>query len=690
MLPSYGEEFNYLSIAEGVSLSAMNGQAPQSGNESDLYQQIANEFNLVYESIGKAKADGVLLENGPSVTGGLNSIGFSYKKPFANFSVSVDRNLAPDLFDDKRWIVTDNFIVDIDASKVIGSLREAGMINMSEQNFAAFTGIVFKRKFTWVHYAKSYEEGISTKFEKLFLPFYALKLSNVADLLTNEMVFKEDSISIKAGGVVTAPLYSGVTGSAGILAKFEKLDRIEVVSFGDSRLQISSEKSNISTVGFNLAAQADFLKILRLTLLSYDFSYELKSSYKIYLNINQLELSGHNAELPIAMEIAKILKNREGNLDILAPYIISEEKRNSQTIQHKYNFLLLGNQKSSKTQQIEIVKDGKVKNFFRHYYEKMRYTEDLLSRFFSSIVFALTNSDISATQLASDIKKVTIEYDSERNLLENRESINIQNEFQDNSQNESSNEQKLSMTFKSDFKTKKTTGIRGKKYKERAVFILERFSGVDPIALDMIESGELKAPFHIEGNYQVNIDGIRYFNKQPVGQVFNHFDGLCNEYPKTSFLNFRNLFDHCRKSLQNDFIDYVKDLTHDKVSYDEISYCENKSKKYFLFPRKKRAYIKNCLSRVNLLTEGEWVNVPLWALKNLSNNIVGNSYSKVHFYNLFGVQNVFFYGSFDAVTSDGRAFKNNFHEGAFKGLGAVDYYMRAENLRAPSSVVLDQ
>lgn len=681
-IPSYAEDFNYLNLVEGASLATGKGNNTGVGNEADLYQQIANEFNLVYESIGKAEADSVLSGNGLSVTGGLNSIGFSYKRPFVNFGVSVDRNLAPDLFDDKRWIVTDTFTVDIDASKVIGGLRDAGAINMSEQNLAAFAGVVFKRKFTWIHYANSYEEGLSTHFEKLFLPFNALTYSNVANLDSNEMVFKEDSISVKAGGVVSAPLYTGITGMAGVLAKFERLSRVEVVSLGDSNLQISSEKSNIGTLGFNLAVQADFLKILRMTLLSYDFSYELESSYKIYLNINQLELVGLNAQSPIAMEISQILKNREGDLDVLAPYIISEEKRISQTIKHKYNFLLLGAQKSSKAQQIEITKDGKVKNFFRHYYEKMKYTEDVLSRFFASVIYALTNSDVSATQLASDTKKVTIEYDSERNLLESRESLNVGAP--------TLNEQKLSMTFKSDFKTQKTTGLTGRKFKDRAVFILERFSGVDPLALAMIERDYLKAPYHVEGNYQVNIDGIRFLNKQSIDMVFNHFDGLCNEYPKTSYLNFRNMFDNCRKSLQNDYIDYVKDLTHDKVSAVEIMACEKRSIRYFLFPSKRRAFIKSCLSEINRLPEGEWVNVPLWPLKNLSNNIVGSSYSKVHFYNLFGVQNVFFFGSFDAVTTDGRAFTTSFHEGAFKGLGAVDHYMRVENLRAPSSVVVDQ
>ncbi|MBC7429729.1 MAG: hypothetical protein H7336_14020 [Bacteriovorax sp.] len=673
------DDFTYLTQLKSITAaSAATGVDTTVGSDASLYQQIADEFNLTYIGIGKREAERILTNNALSITGGLNSIGFSYKKPFINFGVALDRNLAPDLFDDKRWIVTDTFTVDIDASKVFGSLRDQQVIDMSEQNLAAFAGVVFKRKFTWVHYANSYNDGLMGHFEKLFMPFNALSISNVAKLDPNEMIFKEDSISVKAGGVVSAPIYTGITGMAGVLAKFERLTRVEVVSLGNSHLQITSEKSKIATAGVSLALQADFLKILRMTLLSYDFSYSLDSSYKVYLNMPQSDLAGMDVQSPVSMEIQQILKNREGDLDVLAPYIISEEKKISQTVSHKYNFLLLGGQKNSKTQQIEITTNGTIKTFFRHYYEKMKYTESLVSRLFASLIFALTNSDVSAVHLASDTKKVTLEYDSSRNLLEAREYLDVGAP--------AANNQKLSMTFVSDFTTQKETA----KYRERAKFILERFSGVDPIAVSMIDNGALKAPYHVQGSYQVNIDGIRYFNHQEIGIVFDYLDGLCNEYPKESFFNLRNLFDNCRKSLQNDYVDYLKDLTHDKISSDAITSCEKKSLKYFLFPSKKRAFIKNCLAQITQLPESEWVNVPLWPLKNLSSNIVNNSYSKVHFYNLFGVQNVFFFGSFDAVTAEGASFSTSFHEGAFKGLGAVDNYMRIENLRAPSSVVVDQ
>jgi hypothetical protein len=655
--------------------------------ETDLYRQIAKEFDTEYENIGRREAERVLAGNdGLSITGGLNSVGFSYRKPFINFGVTLDRNLAPELTGSK-WIVTDTFTIHIDASKVLGNLRDQEIIDLSQENMAAFAGIVFKRKYTWVHFADTYKDGLMRDFEKLFMPFKKLDHERISKLDPNEMIFKEDSITLKAGGLVSAPIYTGVTGTAGVLAKFQQLTRTEVISLpGKDRtldqVQITTEKTKVGTAGVSLGLQADFLNILKLTLLSYDFSYELQSSYKIYVNLKQNYIQGLQNDDPVAREIDEILSAREGSLKVLAPFVISEEKRVAQVTNHKYNFFLLGGQKSSKTQQIEITTDGKAKTFFRHYYEKIKFTDNLVSRLFASIIYALTHSDLAASKQAIDTKRVTIEYDSEQNLLDLREDLNIGQD--------SKNEQKLSMTFSSEFITQKTSGTSGKKYRERARFILERFSGVDPIALTLMDKGHLVTPFNVNGKYQVNIDGLRYFNNLSVKNAFSYIDGLCNEYPSKAFFSFRNLFDTCRKNLQNDYTDYRMDLIHDKVSAADISYCETEAKKKKYRSSKTKAFIKACLSEVNLLPQEEWVNIPLWSLKKLTNGIVYSSYSKVHFYNLFGVQNVFFFGTFDAVTSDGRAFTTNFHEGAFKGLGAVDHYMRQENLRAPSSVVIDQ
>lgn len=670
-------DFTYFSLNE---LDKNNSHIGLDGM-STLYDEIQNEFINQYEKIGKNEADKILNTNDLSIIAGLNSIGFSYAHPFVNFSLVLDRNMAPDLFDDKRWIVTDSMTIEVDASKLLGNLKDQGIIDITKENLGAFVGVVFKRKYTWVHFANSYREGISTDFEKLFMPFRSFTTHDLKKINDNEMIFKEDAISFKAGGLVSAPLYTGISGAMGVMANFQKLAKVEVIGLEDDKLQVNSEKTKIISAGANLHIQADFLSLLKLTILSYDFSYDLESSYKTYLNIPRreiLDLADHDV---LSIELKQILKNREADLDILAPYLISQEKKISQSYNHKYNFLLMGAHKSSKTQQIEIAKDNKVKNYFRHYYEKVKYTQSLMSKLIMSLVNVVTQVDLSTLKLASESKKITIEYDGNRNLMDEKSDLIINDSDDIN--------QKLSLVFESNFKTQATKGMTNQKYKERALFILDRFSGVDPLAIDMFERDHLVAPVVVDGRYLINLNGLRFFNHLSANQAIDSLNGLCEEYPKNKFFNFRSLFNVCKNEIQKSYVDYMKDLSHEKVTLAKIESCQKKSLKYFLFPAKKRAYIKNCIGDLTYKNENAWNEIPLWSLKNLSQTIVNNTYSKVHFYNLFGVENVFFYGSFDAKTSDGRNFTTHFNEGAFNGLGAVDHYMRVENIRAPASVVTD-
>ena len=672
--PNSSSSLNYLTILEGNN--PFDGQ-------NNLYEQIFESLHDEYQHIGKLSAQKVLNDN-LVITGGLNSIGFSYRKPFLDFGLTLNRTVAPDLFSSTRWIVTDMMTVHIDASKVLTRLKNENKIDISEKNLALFAGIVFERKFTWFHFANSYDEGLSTQFDKLFFPFLGVKFAAVKKLGVDEFITKEDSISVNAGGFVTVPIYTGVSAIGGTLAKFQKISRMELTHKSEDLLSkesllISFEKTKSLMTGVNFQVQADFLKILRMNLLSYDFNYQLDESYKIYSRFDMAEISEMTAENPVANEISNIIKTKEPNLLILAPYVISEEKKVSEILTHKYNFLLLGGIKEAKTQQIEVSSKGLSKNFFRHYYEKIKYTEDFVSRIFTSFIFAIFNSDLKAQNMASETKRVTIEYDSERNLLDAKEDISIFHK----------DTQVLSLKFEGMYHTKKTSGIFGKKYRDRAKFLIEAYSGVNPLVNQMIDNEELKAPFDINGQYQVNIEGIRYFNNLSINEVFDNMNSLCDDKPKSVFYLFRSLFDNCRRSLQNNYIDYLKDLSHEKVTADAIDTCERKAFKYWYSPSKKRAFIKSCISDLTYKSAENWTMVPLWTLKNLTQDLVNNINNKTYYYNLFGIRNVFFHGSFNATTSNNSDFVTYFHEGEFRGLGVVDNYMREQNMRAPASVVVD-
>jgi hypothetical protein len=324
-----------------------------------------------------------------------------------------------------------------------------------------------------------------------------------------------------------------------------------------------------------------------------------------------------------------------------------------------------------------------VKTFFTHYYEKVKYTEDLLSTIFSNILAALTNTNKASGKVVSDTRRVEMIYDSTKNLLESHQDIDLGVE---------PNTQKLTLNFTGEYMTKKTNGYVGRKYRDRAIFELQHYTGIDPLVSQMLARDYLQAPVLIQGNYQVTTDGVRHLNALSPDQTFEYFIQLCDEKPKNKFFNFRSFFSNCRRSLEADYTNYLKDLSHNKVTAKMISECSMLSSQYAAKSKagKRRAFIKKCLGDSSFKDTGSWTNIPLWPLKTLSQNIVNNSHGKINYYNLFGPENVFAYGSVNAVTSDGQDFISTFHEGSFKGFGAVDNYMRQENLRSPASVVIGE
>lgn len=664
------------------SFASSVGQTP-------LYEQIEQELNREYENIGRREAERLLSNRSLSIIGGLNSVGVSFKKPFLDFTYFVDRNLAPDLFDDHRWIVTDTMSITVDASKIFGRLKNEGKIDLTEKNLNAFAGLVFKRSYTYVHFANSYEEGLMRDFEKLFFPFRYFTAMKIKGLSANEFLIKEDSLSVNIGGLASAPLYSGITGMAGMLAKYQRLTKIE--AFGHTltkdeeemseadqlALHLSFEKAESRSLGIGIGIQAEFLRLLKLTLLSYDFTYSFDKSLKTYLDFRNKDLAQITPDSPVAEEIKAMLKNQDPKIDVLKPFLVSEEKRESVLKRSKYTVLLNGGVKEAKTQQVEIVNDGKIKRFFKHYFENIKYKEDLWSRLFGGFINALIDVEVAANKISSETKRVSMEYEGEADLLSENATLNIEAE------------EKLSIALTTIYRTVKTTGNSGEKYKSHALFYLDRFSGVDPMAVKLLKDDHLRGPLTLQGKYQVGREGLLFLNRKPINDILNNFHSLCGEYPRRGFFNFRNLFDHCERSLQKVYMNYYTDLHHDKVSGGDARFCFDKSKKYWWSPKRKKAFIKTCLGAITYKENNKLADVPLMSLKDLLDGIQSKSYSKVDYYNLFGVQNIFFYGSLEATTAEDRVFSTHFHEGAFKGLGLIDHYMRLENMRFPASVVVD-
>ena len=644
---------------------------------SDIFRTILNEYSNNYQNIAQNEAQRILAQKDLTIVGGLNSIGLSYHRPFTNFNFSISRTLAPDLFDAKRWIVTDMCSIEIDASKFLSKLKNKKIINISDKNLLAYAGIFFKRDYTWIHYAESYESGLTTHFEKLFFPFTKLSKNKISTLDNNEIIFREDKLSSSIGALATAPIYQGISAAIGGYSKFQILSKLEVINYDDidrPYIQISREKFKSTSIGLSAELQIDLLKILKIKLFGMESSFDRSESYKIYLNIPKLEMLEWAEANPKSNAIDIILTNKDPNISFLSDFIISEEKRSTVKTTHKYNFLLLGATKQAQTEQVEILSSGKLKKFFKHNFEKIKFQEDILSKLFASLIYTLTQTEASAAKLVSETKRITIEYEDELNLIDSRDDLTLADDHS-----------KISLTFNNEFSSKQNKKAQ-KNLKNKLIHNIEYFSSTNLELQKKIQTSDQLTPFDFQSKFLVNSQGLRYFNSLSVDYVLDNLNAICDQFPKNKFFNFRNLFDHCKNSLSNDYMDYVKDLTHNRVSIKMIDDCEAKSARLYFSPGKKRSFIKQCLMNISIKLNQNLNDIPMWSLKNLVVGLGNNVEDKVYFYNLFGIENVFNTGFINLTLDNSNQFYSSFYAGSFKGFGVIENFKNTNIYRLPASV----
>ncbi|OUR97171.1 hypothetical protein A9Q84_12660 [Halobacteriovorax marinus] len=647
--------------------------------ENPLYREILNELGHTYEQIGQRQADAVINGNDFNIIGGLNNIGISYSKEFIDFSITAGRTVAPDLFSDDKWIVTDEFSINISASKLLSNLKDQGAIDFSEAQYAAFAGISFKRTYRFVHFANSYSEGLILHFDRLFLGFTKFMNKDYLNLGEYEFIQKQDYLSVKAGAIAGAPIYGPIVGSVGVLAKYERLMKVDVESVSESdatneeRLRISFEKTKSASVGVSASISAEFLKLLRVTLFKYDFTYKLEESKKTYLSFYESDYEKLKSDSYYAAQVDRILKGRKADLHTLKNNIVSLEQRKTEQKSSKYNILLWGGHKNAKTQQIEIVKNGVVKRFFRHYYEKLKFKQNVFSRFMYILMKSFLKFDTIVNKDSSDSKKVLVEYSSEVNLVDKKKDINLKED------------EKMSIAFTHNFFTATTTGKLRKRHKKVALNNLYNYSGVDPLAIKLFEQDYLVGPVKIKGDYKINKDGIDYILSHTESTLKSKYKQMCQSKSSGKFKWFRNLFNGCLHKMKKSTKRFYTEWALDDFTAKSYSSCSKKSSRYRFF--KRRRMRRKCMAMTAKRSLNKDLSiVPLWRFKDLVQTIYLQHKSKVDILSFFGVSNVFYFGKFEAFQENGSHFSTYFNEGKFSGLGVVDNYKRKNNMRGPASI----
>lgn len=651
--------------------------------ESPLYREILGYLDQHHQRIAERQLRQVEEGRGLQVWGDLNHVGLRFSKGFGDFSIELKREVAPDLFDDERWLVTDTFDITIDASHVLSRLKNEEVIDISEKNLALFAGLTFKRTYTHVHFADTYEKALGFNLDKLFFTFKSFRDTQIYQLAPFEFIKKEDSFSLQAGGLASVPVTTGLAAHVGALLKYQKLAETTVqgvspdeATYEGERLRFSSEKSKELTLGVTGGIVADFLGLLQVSLLKFDFSYSLKESYKIYLSLSQNDISEFLENEELRSRMASLLKHQKVAQSKLAPYLVSEEQRKLETSRFKYNLLLKEGLRDLKTEHISIAKDGVEHSFFRHNYERSTSVQNIFSRLFHELVKGALKVSSIINKSRYETDKVRVEYRHQRNLMQTKEDLIL------------GNGPHLSVNFMKDYYAFKVK----KQDQKKVLNFLDHFSGADPLLADQIERGLLEGSLNVQTTFSLNEDALRYFHELSVSQVYDVIDDSCKA-GRTGIKGWLSgLLKICERTLKKAYDQYDKERRFQDYTGELYKSCQSDLKVYqkgkrWLSSRRKRSFLDSCLQRKSIKSlQDSLEEVPVWQLARLMRTLEKNVPSKVHHYQLFGYKNVHIHGSLSGIKKDGRLLEHHFREGIFKGLGTVSNSMKSLGLRSSANL----
>ena len=641
-------------------------------NFSNIYGQILSSYNSTYDSIGSRLAKDAA--NG--FFGGINMIGWRHANEFSNFKVSFNRSIAPSLFQEDKFIVSDEMIVEIDASKFLKKMADEDVINISDQNLAAFAGLAFKRTMRFNHFASSVEDGLQTNFDKLFFMFKYFNGDKFHKLSSYDFLIKEDSFTVNAGAMATVPIYTYGAIGAGVLYKYEKKSKVSIQKIGpldeaeeNENIRLTVEDTRGTSAGANVTLVVDFFKLLQMTLLSYDFEYTYSKTYKTYLSLYDEDLRN----IDKMSKVKNLLRFKSFDPVIFANNIKSKELRQKEIQKSRYLAFIFGGVKNSQTEYTEIVKDGKLRKFFTHNYEKLRYRENFFSKILTSILGKLIGYDQLAARTEVNSKAVEISYEADLDLLKSKRDYNI------------FNKNVFTMGFESKIRVNQKTRLNAKKIESKMrQAIAQRSNSYSKFKM-AFDTTNISAPSEFTSEIMLDNSNVQRFMKLSASSVFSKFKSVCRGKSRGLFGKLRSLFSSCRRRLYGNYNSFLKEWTTTNYDGNVYKKCKRKYRWRYLFRRSKRtAMIQKCMEiSYKKKRNIQMLELPLWKFKDVANNM--NNYivdvrDLNYFFGSFSNK-----GSFSAMLNGNTPYKSYYSEGSDKQ-NILTQFKVNNQLRSPASL----
>ncbi|MCO4755074.1 MAG: hypothetical protein KC478_11375 [Bacteriovoracaceae bacterium] len=617
-----GESAQDRTIETKVAQKLLNlSEKSASGPGSALMKKISEALSDHYNKVGKEQTTPLVLNH--NMGGGvLNFSGFTWKKPFANFKLYVNRQLSQDLYSD-GWIVHDKLVIGIDASTLLTNLQQEDLIEIDKEGIGAFAGVSFIREYQYNHKASTFLEGLQSDYSKLFLSFTKFNPEHVLNLPPYNFLRQKDTYSFNAGGMVKIPTGGTLSGRVGVLVNsaYERTTTIQVLGEDDSPkegefLRLNIDKKVEKGVDAHLSLQVDFFNLLKLTLLSADLEYRYGMANSTYYSFYEKDKQFIATSSAHASEFKKLINGQIDEAYAFKKNIVQLEERINENFNSKYSALLLGQIKKRETEQIKIIRDGVEKIFFKHYAESIKFVQSLWSRMFGIVINRLFDWDPGVVNAAESKKKLAIEFEYMEDLGEAKVDSS----------------EKFSLSLTQSFQAAKTHRWWHSYYKRESRNHILNMTNLDPKYEIMVKDEVLRGPIEVVSKVKVLSAGIAHFNFLDEKNAFKKFKEMCEGRKKSCF----NLLKKRYLSYMSHFHRYgISDLMRFK------------------------SFIGSYFKRLR-------------TYKDL--------------YTLFGKENVFMNGQLSAVTNKGLPFSTYFKEGEFQGLGVIDSFMREGVSRAPANI----
>ncbi len=603
-----------------------------------LFKRINELIKNNYQQIGTQQAQ-TLLKHQQDFGGDVkNFSGFHWEKPAGTFSIGVNRQLSPDLFNSERWIVHDTFVVSVNATSFLSQLKESNLVDIENESIKAFTGVTWQRVYSTYHFSSSFAAGVMADFSKLFMPFIYFNPEKMRELPQDEILMMEDYFSASAGAVFSPPPVQGFSFTAGAYAKYTKANKVSIQSLGidderdnDEFLRISVETSQGQSVGATLALQLDFFNLLKLTLLSADLEYEFERSAKNHLRFywdDFEEILGHP---DYKKDFKKILNGKFINSPFYLDKIVSSEERLQENLSSRYGILVMSKMKKSSTELVRIIKEGKTKTFFTHHSESTQITQGFFSKLLNIFLNQKLEMELAVRNKSLMSKILDIEYESETE--------------EDTMVVESS--KKFSITLSAKFRAGTPQDRRFHNKKTQS--FIEHYTPLGSEYKNLIKDKKLQGPIEVNSFVRIGEDSINYFNSIPLDEAFYTIARNCG---------------------------LKKEIA---LKYKTESYRSRKLRRWRLG---KKGCVKNVgnllLSYREELTEKKQMN--LHKLKKFLMKFYKKNQDIRYFLGLFGKDKVFIHGNLEGLTAEGLPFQSFFQTGDFQGFGLVDNYRRESQI----------